>query len=254
MATIYNGGNVDLLSGKVAVLGFGSQGHAHALNLHDSGVEVEVGLRGQPLPRGGRSAGLTVSTVAEAVEGAQLVAILLPDQVQTGVYEDDVAPNLAYGAALLFAHGFNILYERIQPPRRQRRDHGGAEGAGPHRSQALHRGARNPGADRGRARRSGQALELALAYRYRDRLRPRRHARDDVRGGDGDRPLRRAVGAVRRGQRADQSRVRDARRSGLPAGDRLLRVSPRAEADRGPDLGGRPLAHALLDLRHGRVR
>ena len=119
MATIYNGGNVELLSGKVAILGFGSQGHAHALNLHESGVDVMVGLRpGSASRDAAESAGLAVGTVAEAVEGAQLVAFLLPDQVQKRVYEEDVAPNLADGAALVFAHGFNVHYGRIPGARR----------------------------------------------------------------------------------------------------------------------------------------
>src|SRR6476660_6151711 len=117
MATIHREGNLDLLSGKVAVLGYGSQGHAHALNLHDSGVDVEVGLReGSPSRASAEEAGLAVSTVGEAVRGAQVVSLLLPDQVQPDVYEAEVAPNLADGAAVLFAHGFNVHYGRIQPP------------------------------------------------------------------------------------------------------------------------------------------
>ncbi len=96
------------------MIGYGSQGHAHALNLHDSGVDVAVGLRdGSPSRAAAEEAGLAVGTLAEAVQGAQLVAMLLPDQVQPTVYEDDVAPNLEPGAALLFAHGFNIHYGRI---------------------------------------------------------------------------------------------------------------------------------------------
>jgi ketol-acid reductoisomerase len=117
MATIHREGNLDLLSGKVAVIGYGSQGHAHALNLHDSGVDVEVGLRdGSPSRAAAEEAGLRVGTVAEAVADAQVVSLLLPDQVQPGVYEEDVAPNLSPSAALLFAHGFNVHYGRIAPP------------------------------------------------------------------------------------------------------------------------------------------
>jgi len=117
MATIHREGNVGLLSGKVAVIGYGSQGHAHALNLHDSGVDVEVGLReGSPSRPAAEDAGLSVATVAEAVRGAQIVSMLLPDQAQTKVYEQDVAPNLDPGAALLFAHGFNVHFGRIRPP------------------------------------------------------------------------------------------------------------------------------------------
>jgi ketol-acid reductoisomerase len=117
MATIHNSGDLDLLRGKVAVVGYGSQGHAHALNLHDSGVEVEVGLReGSGSWRAAEDAGLAVATVADAVRGAQVVSILLPDQVQPAVYEADIVSNLDPGAALLFAHGFNVHYGRIAPP------------------------------------------------------------------------------------------------------------------------------------------
>src|SRR5881227_856600 len=117
MATIHREGNLDLLSGKVAVIGYGSQGHAHALNLHDSGVEVVVGLReGSGSWQSAEEAGLQVATFGDAVKGAQLVSMLLPDQVQPEVYERDVEPNLAEGGAVLFAHGFNVLYERIAPP------------------------------------------------------------------------------------------------------------------------------------------
>ncbi len=101
---------------KVAVIGYGSQGHAHALNLRDSGVDVRVGL-----PEGSRSRakaeakGLTVLGVAEAVREADLVVILTPDQVQRTVYADDIRPNLKEGAGLLFSHGFNIRFGYIQP-------------------------------------------------------------------------------------------------------------------------------------------
>jgi ketol-acid reductoisomerase len=117
MAEIVKRGNIDLLNGKVAVLGYGSQGHAHALNLHESGVDVEVGLRpGSASAESAEEAGLTVRSVADAVRGAQLVAFLVPDGAQPGLYEEEVAPNLEPGAALLFAHGFNVHYGRIAPP------------------------------------------------------------------------------------------------------------------------------------------
>jgi ketol-acid reductoisomerase len=117
MTEVIRDGDVSLLNGKVAVLGYGSQGHAHALNLHDSGVDVVVGLReGSKSWQSAEEAGLQVATFADAVKGAQLVSMLLPDQVQPEVYERDVEPNLEPGAALLFAHGFNVLYERVALP------------------------------------------------------------------------------------------------------------------------------------------
>ena len=117
MATVHREGDLGLLRGKVAVVGYGSQGHAHALNLHDSGVEVVVGLREGSASRAmAEEAGVSVATVADATRGAQLVAILLPDQVQPVVYESEIAPNLDPSAALLFAHGFNVHYGRIEPP------------------------------------------------------------------------------------------------------------------------------------------
>jgi ketol-acid reductoisomerase len=117
MATILRDGDLSLLDGKVAVVGYGSQGHAHALNLRDSGIEVEVGLREGSASRGeAEAAGLTVRAVPDAVAGAQLVAMLLPDQVQPRVWEESVAPSIDPGAAVLFAHGFNVLYERVAPP------------------------------------------------------------------------------------------------------------------------------------------
>src|SRR6476659_10433547 len=114
MAEIIKTGSLDLLSGKVAVLGYGSQGHAHALNLHDSGVDVVVGLReGSASAAAAEEAGLAVASVADAVRGAQLVAFLVPDGAQPALYENEVKPNLAEGAAILFAHGFNVHYGRI---------------------------------------------------------------------------------------------------------------------------------------------
>ena len=116
MATILRDGDLSLLKGTVAVIGYGSQGHAHALNLHDSGVRVVVGLReGSSSWAEAEEAGLEVRTIPEAVRGAQLVSLLLPDQVQPAVFTELVEPNLEPDAAVLFAHGFNVLYERIAP-------------------------------------------------------------------------------------------------------------------------------------------
>ena len=165
MATIYNDGNVELLSGKVAVLGYGSQGHAHALNLHESGVDVVVGLReGSSSKEAAEEAGLTVATVAEAVAGAQLVVFLLPDQVQPSVYEQDVAPNLAEGAALVFAHGFNVHYGRIPAPPGHDVLMVAPKGPGHVVRRLFTEGLGVPAVVAVAQDASGQALELALAY------------------------------------------------------------------------------------------
>jgi ketol-acid reductoisomerase len=101
---------------KVTILGYGSQGHAHANNLKDSGVEVIVGLReGSTSAAKAQAAGLTVKNVPEAVAAADLVMVLTPDEFQSQLYKQDIAPNLKQGAVLAFAHGFSIHYNQIVP-------------------------------------------------------------------------------------------------------------------------------------------
>jgi len=109
--------DLSIIKGKrVAILGYGSQGHAHANNLKDSGVDVVVGLRdGSSSAVKATNSGLTVKPVAEAVASADVVMILVPDESQAALYRDEVAPNIKQGAALAFAHGFNIHYEQIEP-------------------------------------------------------------------------------------------------------------------------------------------
>ena len=102
---------------RIAVLGYGSQGRAHALNLRDSGYEVVVGLRkDSPSWTSAEDDGLTVVSVNEAVADAELVAVLLPDQHQAKAYEESIEPNLRPGATLLFAHGFSIHFGQVRPP------------------------------------------------------------------------------------------------------------------------------------------
>jgi ketol-acid reductoisomerase len=117
--TVYYDKDADLSlirSKKVTILGYGSQGHAHALNLKDSGVDVTVALRkGSKSWAKAETAGLKVKEVADAVKGADLVMILAPDQDQKKIYEESVAPNLKQGGVLAFAHGFNIHFQLIEP-------------------------------------------------------------------------------------------------------------------------------------------
>lgn len=120
MANIFYDHDVDfsILNDKtVAVIGFGSQGHAHALNLHDSGVNVIVGLYPQSKSiQRAKHAGLTVLDVPNAVKAADITMILIPDELQADVYQSQIAPNLKPGSALAFAHGFNIHFNQIIPP------------------------------------------------------------------------------------------------------------------------------------------
>ena len=103
-------------SKKVAIIGYGSQGHAHALNLKESGVDVVVGLRaGSPSVAKAEAHGLTVKDVPQAVAGADIVMILTPDEFQAQLYKAEILPNIKQGAALAFAHGFSILFNQVVP-------------------------------------------------------------------------------------------------------------------------------------------
>ncbi len=120
MATMYYDRDADLalLAGrKIAIIGFGSQGHAHALNLKDSGCDVRVGLyEGSPSWARAEEAGLRVMPVAQAAAEADIVMMLVPEQAAAQVYAESVAPHLGKGKTLMFAHGFNIHYHQIVPP------------------------------------------------------------------------------------------------------------------------------------------
>ena len=120
MATIYHDEDADLSviqARKVAVIGYGSQGHAHALNLRDSGVDVRVGLADGSKSRAkAEEEGLRVLTVAEAVKEATVIMLLAPDHKQRHIYKESIEPNLKAGDALFFGHGFNIRFGYIKPP------------------------------------------------------------------------------------------------------------------------------------------
>lgn len=121
MAKTYHDDDADLgliRNKKVAILGYGSQGHAHALNLKDSGVEVRIGLpaSSKSIARAER-AGLKVMSPADAAQWADVIMLLVPDQNQAKIYAESIAPHLTAGKTLMFAHGFNIRYRTIQPPK-----------------------------------------------------------------------------------------------------------------------------------------
>lgn len=120
MARMYydSDANLDLLSNKtVAIIGYGSQGHAHALNLRDSGVNVVVGLyAGSKSAQAAQAEGLTIYPVDEAAKAADVIMILLPDEVQKSVYRHEIEPHLTPGKVLAFAHGFNIHFAQVVPP------------------------------------------------------------------------------------------------------------------------------------------
>ena len=119
------------LEGKtIAILGYGSQGHAHALNLKDSGCEVVVGLRPDSASRAeAEGEGLEVLDVADAASRGDVVMILLPDEKQAEVWEAEIRDGIAPGNLLMFAHGFSIHFGQIEPPAGRRRRHGRAQGA-----------------------------------------------------------------------------------------------------------------------------
>jgi ketol-acid reductoisomerase len=159
-------GNLDYLNGRtVAIIGYGSQGHAHALNLRDSGVDVVVGLyEGSQSRAKAEAAGLKVLTTAEAAKAADVVMILVADHIQGDLYHQDIAPHLTPGKTLMFAHGFNIHFKQIAAPagvdvsmvapkapgHRVRELY--TEGVGVPALVAVHQNA------------TGEALERALAY------------------------------------------------------------------------------------------
>ncbi|MBF0175545.1 MAG: ketol-acid reductoisomerase [Magnetococcales bacterium] len=152
-------------SRRVAILGYGSQGHAHAQNLKDSGVNVVVGLRaGSASWSKAQNAGLEVAEVAQAVAGADLVMILVPDEHQARLYREDVALHLKNGATLAFAHGFNIHFGQIDPPAGVDVILAAPKGPGHLVRSEYVKGGGVPALVAIHQNSSGRALETALAY------------------------------------------------------------------------------------------
>lgn len=168
MAKTYHDEDADLepiRKKKVAILGYGSQGHAHALNLKDSGVEVRIGL-----PAGSKSkaraekVGLPVMTTAEAAKWADVIMLLAPDQTQGKIYAESIAPNLTAGKTLMFAHGFNIRFETIKPPANVDVSMVAPKAPGHRVREVFEEGGGTPALVAVHQDASGNALALALSY------------------------------------------------------------------------------------------
>ncbi|HEX9124001.1 MAG TPA: ketol-acid reductoisomerase [Actinomycetota bacterium] len=168
MATIYYERDADpaaLAGQKIAVLGFGSQGHAHAMNLQDSGHDVRVGLReGSRSWPAAEEAGLRVLPTAQAVKEAGVVMVLLPDTAHAAVYAADVAPNLKAGDMLMFAHGFSIHFGTVGPPRDVDVTMIAPKGPGHLVRRTYEQGIGTPALVAVQQDATGKALQRALAY------------------------------------------------------------------------------------------
>lgn len=168
MAKLYYDQDADLnlLKNKtVAVIGYGSQGHAHALNLKDSGINVVVGLhQGSRSRQKAEQDGLQVTSVGEAAGRSDLIMMLIPDTLQPSVYQSEIAPRLKPGNTLMFAHGFNIRYGQIQPPDFVDVSMIAPKAPGHRVREVFQEGAGTPGLVAVEQNPSGRALETALAY------------------------------------------------------------------------------------------
>jgi ketol-acid reductoisomerase len=152
-------------SRKVAIVGYGSQGHAHANNLKDSGVSVTVALReGSPSAVKAKNAGLAVKDVAAAVQEADVVMILAPDEHQPAIYREQIAPHLKPGAALAFAHGFNIHFKQIEAPAGNDVIMIAPKGPGHLVRSTYEKGAGVPSLIAVHQNASGKARDIALSY------------------------------------------------------------------------------------------
>ena len=221
MATMIHDADVDvaaILGRKVAVIGFGSQGHAHSMNLRDSGGDVRVAVR--PGSRGWRAAeaaGFTPMEPAAAAAWADVIMMLVPDLVQPGLFKKDIEPHLTPGKMLMFAHGFAIRFNWITPPEGVDVSMVAPKAPGHRVREVFKEGAGVPGLMAIHNDATGTARASDPRLRQGHWLHPRRRDRNDLLGRDGNGSVRRAGGAVRRRERARDGGIRDAGRSRLPA-------------------------------------
>ncbi len=170
MAIIYYESDVDkeILKDKtIAVIGFGNQGHAHGMNLKDNGCDVIVGLRvGSPRRREAQAYGIAVYPIAEAVKRADIIMMLIPDELQGEVFEREIAPNLSEGKMLLFAHGFTVSYRLVKPPSFVDVAMVAPKGQGHMLRREFSAGRGIPGVLAVEQDVSGEAKSLALAYAW----------------------------------------------------------------------------------------
>ena len=176
---------------KVAVIGYGSQGHAHALSLRDSGVDVRVGLPETSKSRAkAAEQGLRVVTPAEAAAEADVIMILAPDTAQRKIYAESIEPNLTAGKAMFFGHGLNIRYDLIKPPADVDVAMVAPKGPGHLVRRQFVDGKGVPVLVAVEQDATGGAFALALVLREGHRWYACRRHQDDVQGGDRDRPVR----------------------------------------------------------------
>ena len=202
--------NLGVLDGKtVAVIGFGSQGHAHSENLAESGVNVVVGLRKgsahweKASEFAATHENFKVMEVEEAAKAGDVVMMLVPDELCADIYNSQVAPYMTEGKALAFAHGFNIHFKTIVAPKNVDVIMIAPKGPRPHCPPPVHGRRRLPVPDLRRAGLHRQGKGDRPGIRFRHRCRPCRHPGDHLQGGNRDRPVRRAGCALRRRLRAD---------------------------------------------------
>ena len=203
---------------------------------------------------GGKNYDLAIShgfkpmSAADAAKQADVINILVPDELQGDLYENEIKPNLKPGNILMCSHGFNIHFGFVKPPAGRRRAARRPQRPRPPRPQRIRRRRRRPLPHRHQRRRERRHVQDRPGLRQGHRRHPRRRHPNHHRRRNRNRPLRRTGRPLRRRERAGESRLRNAGRSRLPARDGLLRMHARAEADRRPVLPGRPQLHALQRL------